>query len=277
MLVPDHRLPGLKIGVHPVDPDRKFMGHTDLGTVIYDGRLVQGKLKTCGGFQFLRIVPALVQETVHVVVVEEGREKIILGVRSEALTEDLLQLLVRSGPPAVGDVGAHLVPESEIQNAIELAVIFPLDAFLGHTEHPSEVFVPDLQGLEMPPGDAFQPGLSDQNGRGVILFYFHSEGFPEGMCWADRMIQPETVESEGQPVLCRINDMFSCLRVVQIQFRKFLHVEEAQIIIRPFVEEEPVNIPALPVFLGFLKERVSMGAVIRDEVRDDPHAGSVRA
>jgi hypothetical protein len=27
----------------------------------------------------------------------------------------------------------------------------------------------DLQGLEMPPGDAFQPSLSDQNGRGVNL------------------------------------------------------------------------------------------------------------
>ncbi len=251
------------------------MGHTDLCAVIDNGGLVQGKLKICGSLQLLWIALARIEETAHVMVIEEGREKIIATIRSKALPENLLQLLAWSGSMTMGNTVADDVAKGEIQNAVKLAIIFPLDALLGHAEHPSKVFVPDMQGRKMSPGNAFEPGLSDQDGSRVILFYFLSEVFPEGMSGTDHMIQPEAVQSKGQPISRRPDDMVSRFRVVQVQFRQFLHIKEAQIIIGPSVEDKPVYVPALSVFPGFFKEGVFMRTVIRNEVCNNSHTRSM--
>ena len=67
--------------MRPADSDGIFMCHADLRAVIDDGRLVQGKLEACGGLQSLPVVAALIQNTVHIVVIEKGGKKIALRVR----------------------------------------------------------------------------------------------------------------------------------------------------------------------------------------------------
>ena len=103
----------------------------------------------------------------------------------------------------------------------------------------------------------------------VVMFNFAVELFPESVGWSDDMIESEAVQSQAQPILCCIDDMFLGFRVVEVEFWDISDAEEAEVLIRPAGENEPVFVSAGLVLLGVFEERMLSRAMVGDEIFDD--------
>ena len=103
----------------------------------------------------------------------------------------------------------------------------------------------------------------------VVMFNFAVELFPESVGWSDDMIESEAVQSQAQPILCCVDDMLLGFRVVEVEFWDISDAEEAEVLIRPAGENEPVFVSAGLVLLGVFEERMLSRAMVGDEICDD--------
>lgn len=103
----------------------------------------------------------------------------------------------------------------------------------------------------------------------VLGFDFFVELFPESVGWSDDMIESVAVQAQTEPVLCRVDDMFLGFQVVEVEFRDVSDAEEAEVLVRPAGENEPVFVSTRLVLLGVCKERVMSRTVVGDEICDD--------